>query len=116
VRRPPVRDPVAVVLEQVLVAEARAADVDAAHVEPEPVVEPRRGAVAHVRLGHERLDARFAQRRVAAGVALEVVDAPDLEPDEVDRVVRDPLGVRLGEADAEVDRVGVALDPPSIDG
>jgi hypothetical protein len=49
-------------------------------------------------------------------VALEVVDAPDLEPDEVDRVVRDPLGVRLGEADAEVDRVGVALDPPSIDG
>jgi hypothetical protein len=49
-------------------------------------------------------------------VRLEVVDAADLEPDEVDRVVRDPLGVRLGEADAQVDRVGVPVDPPSIDG
>jgi hypothetical protein len=49
-------------------------------------------------------------------VVLEVVDAGDLEPDEVGRVVRDPLGVRLGEADTELDRVGVAVDPPSIDG
>jgi hypothetical protein len=69
-----------------------------------------------VRLGHERLDPRLAERAVAAGVVLEVVDAADLEPDEVGRVVRDPLGVRLGEADTELDTVGVAVDPPSIDG
>ena len=34
---------------------------------------------------------------------------------EVGRVVRDPLGVRLGEADAELDGVAVALHAPSID-
>ena len=43
-----------------------------------------------------------AQRLVAAGVLAQVLDARDLEPDEVRRVVRDPLRVGVREADAHV--------------
>ena len=45
-----------------------------------------------------------AQARVAAAEAREVVDARDLEPDEVDGVVRDALRVGLGEAHAHLGR------------
>ena len=55
-----------------------------------------------MRLEHERLDAEVAQPLVAARVALEVLDARDLEPDEVVRVVDDALRVGLGEADPDV--------------
>ena len=96
-RRPAVGDQLAVALDRVLVAEPRAAHVEAARVDDEAVVEPRRLQVAHVRLEHERLDAEVAQPLVAAGVPLEVLDARDLEPDEVVRVVDDPLRVGLGE-------------------
>ena len=55
-------------------------------------------------LEDERLDALVAHRLVAAGEACEVLDAGELEPDEVDRVVDDPLRVRLGEAHAHLRR------------
>ena len=61
----------------------------------------RRREEARVRLEHERLDPLVAQPLVAARVPLEVVDAGDLEPDEVVRVVRDALRVGLGEAHAD---------------
>ncbi len=51
-----------------------------------------------MRLEHERLDPVVAQPLVAAGELLEELDARDLEPDEVVRVVRDALRVGLGEA------------------
>ena len=63
----------------------------------EAVVEPRGLQVAHVGLEHERLEAEVAQPLVPARVPLEVLDARDLEPDEVVRVVDDPLRVGLGE-------------------
>ena len=70
-----------------------------------------------MRLEHERLDPLVAQPLVAARVLLEVVDAGDLEPDEVVRVVRDALRVGLGEAHAhlgrEVEAVGAASTPRS---
>jgi hypothetical protein len=57
------------------------------------VVEASRLEVAHVRLDRERLDPIGSQARVAATEARKVVDAGDLEPDEVDGVVRDALGI-----------------------
>ena len=54
-----------------------------------------------MRLEHDRLDSELAQPLIAAGVALEVLDAGDLEPHEIVRVVGDPLCVRFGEADAD---------------
>ena len=107
VRRPAVRHRDAVGADdRVLVAEARAAQADAARVDVQLVVEPGRHAVAAERLEHERLDAVVAQRLVAAGVRAQVLDARDLEPDEVRRVVRDPLrvGVREPHADAGRER------------
>ena len=68
----------------------------------EAVVELRRHEIANVRLEHDCLDAGVAQTLVAARVPLEVVDARDLEPHEVVRVVGDPLRVRLREADAHL--------------
>jgi hypothetical protein len=64
----------------------------------QPVVEPRGPEIANMCLEDERLEAEVAQALVAAGVALEVLDACDLEPHEVVRVVGDALCVRLGEA------------------
>ena len=99
---PPVGDHLAVSRDRVLVAEARAAHVAAARVDDKAVVEARGLNVPDVRLEHERLDPLVAQLRVTACVAVQVLDACDLEPDEIVRVVRDPLGVRLGEPDPHV--------------
>ena len=88
--------------DEVVEAEAGAAHVEAAGVDAQPVVEPRRLEVAHVRLEHDGLDPEVAQPLVPAGVPLEVVDAGDLEPDHVVRVVDDPLRVRLRESDLDV--------------
>ena len=92
---------VAVALDDVVEAEAGAAHVVAARVHEQAVVEDRRREEARVRLEHERLDPLVAQALVAAGVALEELDAGDLEPHEVVRVVRDALRVGLREAHAD---------------
>jgi len=68
-------------------------------MDDEPVVELRGLEVAHVCLEDERFDSEIAKPLVAAGIALEVLDAGHFEPDEVVRVVDDPLRVRLREAD-----------------
>src|SRR5207247_11197609 len=73
-----------------------------------------RPQVANVRLQDVRLDPLFPQLRIAARVALEVVDARDLEPDEVDRVVDDPLRVGLGEPRLQLGREAEAVHPPSL--
>jgi hypothetical protein len=57
-----------------------------------------------VRLRHERLDAARPECGVPARVRGQVVDARDLEPDEVGGVVGDALRVCLREADAYVGR------------
>jgi hypothetical protein len=64
-----------------------------------------------VRLDRHCLDAVLAERRVAAAEARQVVDARDLEPDEILGVVRDSLGVGLGEPDPEL---GVEVE--AVDG
>ena len=59
--------------------------------------------------------AEVAQPLVAARVLLEVVDARDLEPDEVVRVVRDPLRVRLGEPHPDsVEKLNPCTRPPCL--
>jgi hypothetical protein len=73
-------------------------------VDGEALVEVRGPVVADVHLRGERLDAPLADRLVAAGELLEILDACDLEPHEERRVVRDPLRVRLGEADLDLGR------------
>src|SRR5690242_10294155 len=73
----------------VLVAETGSARADAAGVDDELVVETGRDPVADERLEDERFDALLAQRLVTAGELAEVLDARDLEPDHVRRVVRD---------------------------
>jgi NAD-dependent protein deacetylase/lipoamidase len=102
VRCPAVGNLLAVALDPVVEPKSCAADVPAAGLDLEPVVEACRHAVANGCLGDEGLDSALAQRRVAAGKAAEVVDAGDLEPDQVGGVVGDALGVRLGEADANL--------------
>ena len=96
------RDELAVSLDPVLVAEARSADVDAAEVDREDVVEDGRGAIVDPHAGRQRLDSLRLDRAVAARVIGEVRDASHLEPDDVRRVVGDALGVGLGEAHADV--------------
>jgi hypothetical protein len=66
--------------------------------------------MANVRLDRHRLDAVLPKRRVAASKAIEIVDARDLEPDEVFRVVGDALRVRLGEADLDLGVEAEAVD------
>ena len=87
-------------LEHVLVAEARAAHVEAARPDPDPVAEARGHEVADVPLDDRCLVALGLERLVAARVLVEILDARDLEPDEVVRVVDDSLRVRLREPDA----------------
>ena len=96
--------------DRVLVTEARAAHAHAARVHVQNVVEARRREVAAVGLEDDRLDAVVAQRLVAAGKRAEVLDARDLEPDEVGGVVRDPLRVGLGEAHAYLGLEAVVLE------
>ncbi len=99
-------------LEDVLEAKAGASHVRDAGVDPQLVVEAARGEIAHVRLDRQGLDALLDQTAVAARKARQIGDARDLEPVEVDGVVRDPLRVRLAEADTQIDREVVALHGP----
>jgi NAD-dependent protein deacetylase/lipoamidase len=100
--RPAVGDQLAPALDGVVETEARSPDVYAASVDPQGIVEADRGEVADVRLDRQRLEALVANRLVAAGEPGEVVDARDLEPNEVGGVVGDSLGVGLGEAHDDV--------------
>src|SRR6185312_12414242 len=95
--------------DRVLVAEAGRARADAPGVDDELVVEPGRDAVAAERLEHERLDALVAQGLIAAGELAQVLDARDLEPDDVRGVVRDALGVGVREAHPDRNREGVTV-------
>jgi hypothetical protein len=94
---PTVGELLAVPLDHVLVAEARAADVHATGMDLQPVVEARRSQMAHVGLDRHGLDTLVSQRRVAAAEPGQVVDTGDLEPHQVLGVVRDSLRVGLGE-------------------
>jgi HAD superfamily hydrolase (TIGR01509 family) len=73
-------------------------------VDAQPVGEAGRREVAAVGLDRERLEALLADPGVAAVEAGEVVDAGDLEPDEVGGVVRDALRIGLREADRHLGR------------
>ena len=110
-RRRALRDELVAPLDRVLVAEARAADVDAARPDPEAVVEVGRAVVADVHRRRQRLDPLRLDRQIAARVLREVRDARDLEPDDERGVVCDPLRVRLGEADEDLGREVEALHP-----
>jgi len=83
-------------------------------VHVEEVVEPCGDDIAAVRLEHERLDPAVAQRLIAACERAQILDAGDFEPDEVRRVVGDPLSVRVREAHAQCRREGVAVHRTSI--
>jgi NAD-dependent deacetylase len=104
VRGPAIRQQVVATLDGVLVPEARAAQVEAAAVDAEPVREARGLQVPDVRLDGQRLDPLRLQSGVAAVETVEVVDTRLLEPDEVDGVVSDRLRVRLREADGNLGR------------
>jgi hypothetical protein len=80
-------------------------------VDEELVVEPRRDAVAAERLEHQRLDALIPQRLVAARELAQVLNARDLEPDDVGGVVRDALGVGIRKTHPDRDREGVTVHP-----
>jgi uncharacterized membrane protein len=114
VRGPAVGDSLSASLDQVLEAKARAAKVAAARVDRETVVEACRDAVAHGRLGHERLDPTRAKGGIAAREAVEVLDACDLEPDEVRGVVGDTLSVGLGETNADLGRESKLVQPEAL--
>jgi hypothetical protein len=62
------------------------------------VVEAARREVTDVRLDREGFHALLNQSSVPAREAGQIRDAGDLEPVQIDRVVRDPLRVRLAEA------------------
>jgi hypothetical protein len=93
-----------VALDQVLEAEPRTPDASATGVHGQPVGEARRLGVADPGVGDERFDASFPEGPVAPCLAAEVIDARDLEPDEVDAVVCDALRVGLGETNLDLDR------------
>jgi hypothetical protein len=114
VRRRAVRDPLAGPLDDILEAEAGAAQVDAPRVDRQPVVEVRRAQVAGVRLERERLDTFRAERRVPAPEASEVVDAGNFEPDQELGVVRDALRVRLGEPNPDLGLEAEAVDAGTL--
>ena len=100
--------------DRVLVAEAGPSQVAAAGADVHDVVEAGRHHVAAEGFEHERLEALVAQRLVAAGVRAQVLDARDLEPDEVGGVVRDPLRVGVREADADGRRERIRLHESSL--
>src|SRR5690349_16536060 len=97
--------------DRVLVAEAGAAEPDAAGVDDQLVVEPGRDPIAAERLEDERFDALVAESLVAAGELAQVLHAGDLEPDDVRGVVRDTLGVGVRKAHPERDRERVTVHP-----
>jgi hypothetical protein len=104
-----VRDADAVAIDLVVEAEARSAQVAAAHPDVEDVVEDGGALVLEVDAGRQCLEPALADRTVAAGERGEIRDAGHLEPDDERRVVRDPLRVCLREADAHLvgERVAV---------
>jgi hypothetical protein len=113
-RRRALRDPLTRPLDDVLEAEARTAQADAARMDRQPVVEVRRPQVAGVRLEREGLDTFGPERRVSAPEPSEVVDAGNLEPDQELGVVGDALRVGLGEANADVGLEAEAVDVGSL--
>ena len=106
----PVRDELVSARDRVLVAEAGAAQRRRSAQWTTSSSSKRAGTpVAAERLEDERLDPVVAQRLVAAGERAQVLDARDLEPDEVGGVVRDALRVRVREAHAHRRREGEAV-------
>src|SRR6185369_14270185 len=87
----------------------RAPRADAARVDDELVVEPRWDPVTAERLEDERLDALVAERLVPAGELAQILDARNLEPDDVRGVVRDALGIGVREAHPDRDREREAI-------
>jgi hypothetical protein len=112
VRRPAVCKQLAAARDVVGEAETRALQFRHAGVDLEHVVEARRTEVADARLQDERLEALVADRLIAAGELRQVCDPRRFEPDEVVRVVRDPLRVGFGKPHAHVDREPRPLHPP----
>ena len=111
---PALGDRLTVALDDVLVLEPGPAQLGAARVDDEPVVEGHRADVPDVDLGGRRLDALLAQSPVAAVEPAQVLDASGLEPDQVGGVVGDALCVGLGEADGDVQVEVVALDGETL--
>jgi len=100
--------------DEVLVAKTGSSHVDAARMDVQHVVEPRRHEVTAERLEHECLEPPVAQRLVAAGVLSQILDAGNFEPDEVRRVVGDALCVGVREANAHGRRERVTLHRASL--
>ena len=97
---------------EVVVAEARTANIDTARPDPDDVVEHGRREVANVRLDDRRLVARVLKGAIAGRVLVEIGDARHFEPDEVRGVVGDPLRIRLREPNANLGREAEALHAP----
>ena len=95
--------------DRVLVAEPRSAQVDTPCPDGQTLVEMRRAVIPDLHFGRQCFDPVRLDSPVAAGELGQVRNAGDLEPDHERRVVRDPLRVRLGEADDHVGREVVAV-------
>lgn len=112
--RPAVGDRLAVPFDRVLVAEPGAADVGAPRVDHELVVELGRLPIPDIDLGSRRFHALLAEAGIPALEAPQILDASGLEPDEVRRVVRDSLRVRLREPDPDLDLEAEAVDGETL--
>src|SRR6266511_1843586 len=95
--------------EYVVVAEARAAYIDAARPDAQDVVEDRGCQIPNVCFDDGRLVAGVLERAIAGGELVEVRDACNLEPHEIGRVVCNPLRVGFSKAHAHVRREAEAL-------
>lgn len=115
VTRGAVRDRPAVELDHVLEPEPGAADSPASGVDAQAIVEARRVLVPNVGGDRQRLDPLVLQRGIAPVEPRKVLDAGHLEPDEVDRVVGDPLRVCLGEPHLDVGREAEAVHARTLD-
>ena len=111
--RVPVGDRLVTSGDQILVAKASTANVDAPGPDRQPLVEVGSSQIAHVHLGGERFDSLIADRLISARVELEVLDACNLEPDEERRMVGDALRVGLGEAHLDLGREREAFHGPN---
>src|SRR5512132_3721966 len=111
---PAVRHAFGVPLDPVVEPEPGAAELAAPHADLEDVVERGRALVLDVDAGRERLDPAFPNRRITACERGKIRDPRLLEPDDERRVVRDPLRVRLREADAYGMRERVAVHQREI--
>src|SRR6185312_9422864 len=85
-------------LDAIVEAKPGPPDIGAAGVDRQQVVEARGRAVGDAGVERQRLDPFGLELSVAAPEPGEVLDPRHLEPDEIDRVVGDPLRVGLGEA------------------